>query len=50
MYICFVEIKKKIDTVKHDLLVETLRRFCVDGVNNKNIVILGAKRGGKGGR
>ena len=30
---CFVDFEKEFDSVKHDLLVETLRRFGVDGAD-----------------
>ena len=33
LYICFVDFKKAFDTVKNDLLVETLRRFGVDSAH-----------------
>ena len=33
LYICFVDFKKAFDTVKHELLVETLRRFGIDGAH-----------------
>ena len=30
LYMCFVDFEKAFDTVKHELLVETLRKYDVD--------------------
>ena len=40
IYMCFVDFEKAFDTVKHGLLVETLRRFGVDGADIRIITKL----------
>ena len=46
IFTCFVDFEETFHTVKPGLLVETLRRFWVDGAD---IRLLGAKSGSKSG-
>ena len=33
LFMCFVDFEKAFDTVKHDKLVETLEKYCIDGAD-----------------